>query len=114
MLSLEPADKLRIKEFKQKLITLGKSEHAFASVECIFYDVLNIARNYGNETGENEVLYDLKKLQAEEYAETKKHFNKATQRERAISHFVHRLKGILSQWLKSPVNTDTNSVAPSQ
>jgi hypothetical protein len=95
------AHKSRFSEIRKKLSLIGSREETFISIELLFYETLNIAREYGKESSENRLLYELKQLEVNEYKATQGKFAKKNQRERTIKHFISSFKGILSQWEKA-------------
>ena len=86
----------RMKEMRKLLTAAGNKESSFIKVEMLFYEALEISRSYGNDPGSNELLAKLKELEMKEYENTKAHYKKSSQREKAIQQFTHRLKNILA------------------
>ena len=95
-MNVSTTDIERMKEMRRLLTAAGNKESAFIKVEMLFYEALEISRSYGNDPASNELLSRLKELQMKEYENTKLHYKKSSQREKAIQQFTHRLKNILA------------------
>jgi hypothetical protein len=98
---ITPAHKSLFEETKKNLAIIGAKETTFLKVELIFYDMLGIARTYGEDLSANRLLAALKQLQSNEYQQTKVMFKKSSQRERVIRRFITQLKSILSAGCKN-------------
>jgi hypothetical protein len=85
----------RLAEIKKSLSLLGSKESSFLQVELLFYEALEIAREYGNDLNENSLLVHLKELQENEYQRTKEKTKKSTQREQFIRRFILQFKKVL-------------------
>ena len=92
--------KQQFEEMKKSLTTIGYKEGNFIKVELLFYNAVAIAREYGDDVHENDLLASLKQLQAKEYENTKTYFRKNVQREQAIRKFSNGLKSILTAGAK--------------
>lgn len=88
--------KKRFDEIKKRLTELGHKESSFVQVELLFYEVLSIAKGYGDDQEDNVLLYDMRKLQGDAYQNTKQLFKKSTQREQKIRKFIVEFKKVLS------------------
>lgn len=93
---ISSAHKSLFEETKKNLTVIGAKENTFLKVEIIFYDMLGIARTYGDDIAANRLLAALKQLQVNEYQQTRVLFKKSSQRERVIRRFITQLKSILS------------------
>ena len=89
--------KKRFTDIKASLAQLGCREDVFIRIELLFFEVVGIAREYGNELSENSLLKELKNLQTESYADACDRFVKPAQREKAIRRFVNELKIVLTK-----------------
>lgn len=98
---ISPAHKSLFEETKKNLTIIGAKENTFLKVELIFYNMLGIARTYGEDVGANRLLAALKDLQTNEYQQTRLLFKKSSQRERVIRRFITQLKSILSAGCKN-------------
>jgi|GEM_PF-1044661 len=98
---ISPAHKSLFEETKKNLTVIGAKENTFLKVEIIFYDMLGIARTYGDDIAANKLLAALKQLQVNEYQQTRALFKKSSQRERVIRRFITQLKSILSAGCKN-------------
>lgn len=85
---------------QKRLSLIGHKESTFTSVEIIFYQVLSIIRSYGSQES-NPLLAELKRIEENEYRQTRELFRKSAQREKVIRRFVMKLKGFLSASVKS-------------
>ncbi|HZI00916.1 MAG TPA: hypothetical protein VEX63_07190 [Flavisolibacter sp.] len=88
--------KRRFYEIRRSLDTIGSNEGSFVKIELLFFEALNIAKDYGSDAGENELLADLRKLQGEAYEKTNEHFKKRSQRELCIRKFISQFKRVIS------------------
>jgi hypothetical protein len=87
--------KKRFEEIRKSLTVIGPREMNFLKVELLFYEVLDIAKNYG--IGESNVLLgQLRQLDRDQYTKAKAPTAKSRQREINIRHFISGLKNILS------------------
>jgi hypothetical protein len=93
--------KLVFEETKKHLTTIGAKESNFLKIEILFYDMMGIARTYGEDLSMNKLLSALKQLQMNEYQQTRNMFKKSSQRERVIRRFISQLKAILSAGCKN-------------
>jgi hypothetical protein len=101
-MEISAAHKIRFDEIRKKLSLLGSKESTFVAVELLFYELLTIARSYGNESSENQLLEQLKVLEGNEYKKTQLKYQKGSHREKAIRQFVNLLKHLLADWTKKP------------
>jgi hypothetical protein len=81
---------------KKRLDDAGWRESSFIKVELLFFEALDIARNYGNDEKENGLLASLKKVQSNQYEEANRPTAKVSERERRIRRFVAELRRILA------------------
>ena len=93
--------KKRFEEIKKQLTLTGFKEANFIKVELLFYEAIEIAREYGNDTDQNSFLASLKSLQSNHYKATKEYFKKSSQREQVIKKFMNQFKIILSSGIKN-------------
>ncbi len=97
-IAILPIHKKRISEIYEHLHTLRSDENSFFEVEGLFYEVLSISRNYGNDEKENSMLSVLKDLERNEYIQTQKKYAKSRQREIVIKRFKNLFKKRLNPW----------------
>ena len=95
--SISHTDRLRFEEIRKSLQELGYKEGNFVKVELLFFEVLSIAKTYGEDPEQNSLVAALKNLQYEQYEKTKLATRKATERESAIRRFVVALRRVLSE-----------------
>jgi hypothetical protein len=93
-------DKQRFEEIRKSLTEIGSKESAFVRIEQLFYEAINISRNYGNEVDSNKLLALFKNLEANQYQDTKAHFRKSSQREQVIKRFINQFKIVLAIGIK--------------
>lgn len=93
-------DKQRFEEIRKSLTEIGSKESAFIRIEQLFYEAINISRNYGNEVASNKLLALFKNLEANQYQDTKAHFRKSSQREQVIKRFINQFKIVLAIAIK--------------
>jgi hypothetical protein len=93
-------DKQRFEEMRKSLTEIGPKESAFVRIEQLFYEAINISRNYGNEVTSNKLLALFKNLEANQYQDTKAHFRKSSQREQVIKRFINQFKIALAIAIK--------------
>lgn len=94
-------DKQQFEEIKRRLSIIGFKEANFLKIELLFYEAMEIARVYGNDSQENKLLAALKQLQANQYQNTKNLFKKSSQREQVIRRFITGFKTVLSAGIKN-------------
>ena len=94
-------DKLHLEEIRKKLSIIGFKEANFLKIELLFYEAMELARNYGSDMMENKLLYALKQLQVNQYQDTKSFFKKSSQREQVIRRFITGFKSVLSSGVKN-------------
>jgi len=87
----------RFDEIRKSLKVLGYKEMHFLKVELLFYEVLAIAKSYGNSDPNNDLLASLRHLDQNEYKKVTVPTAKRSQRENHIRHFISALKKILSR-----------------
>ena len=95
--------KQRLEEIRKTIIDIGSKESAFVRIEQLFYEAINISRNYGNDVEENKLLALFKNLEADHYKNTKAHFRKSSQREQVIKRFINHFKIVLAVAIKNYV-----------
>jgi hypothetical protein len=93
--------KSQFEEIKRSLTTIGAREGNFIKIELLFYEAMTITRQYGDDVTENGLLAAFKKLQANEYQQTKALFTKSSQRERVIRRFISSLKLLLTAGIRN-------------
>jgi hypothetical protein len=93
-------DKQTLQAIYQQLTSMPTRESAFTAMENLFYRVLQLARNYGSDVGENRLLNDFMEVKATVYSETQKPYSKSRQRELSIGHFKTAFKKKLALWIK--------------
>jgi hypothetical protein len=94
--SLSLTHRQRLEAIRRKLQQLGNKESEFVKVELLFFEVLSIAKTYGEDPEQNEFLAGLKSLQHDQYEKTKIATRKASERESAIRRFTVGLRKLLS------------------
>lgn len=99
--TISPEHKHFFEETKKNLTSIGAKETNFLKIELLFYNVIGIARTYGEDPETNNLLAALKQLQTNEYQQTKAFFKKSSQRERVIRRFINQLKSVLSAGCKN-------------
>lgn len=95
-LSISNTDRCRFEEIRKSLQELGHKEGNFVKVELLFFEVLSIAKTYGEDPQDNSLVAALRNLQHDQYEKTKIATRKATERESAIRRFVVALRRVLS------------------
>jgi predicted DNA-binding ribbon-helix-helix protein len=90
----------RLKDVLGSIRITPCDESSFLRLELLFYDVLSIARAYGDEWEANNMLAALKHIQAREYKHANEKFPKSRQRMVAIKKFRTALKKEVSFWTK--------------
>ena len=103
------AHKNYFEEVRKQLTVIGHKEPNFIKVELLFYEVIAIAREYGNDASCNNLLAAINELQANQYQQTQSLYKKSSQREAAIRKFSSQLKSLLSaagknQFFSPPVS----------
>jgi hypothetical protein len=97
IVSISHTDRQRFEEIRKNLQELGNKESQFVKVELLFFEVLSIAKTYGEHPEQNTLLAALKNLQHDQYEKTKLATRKATERELAIRRFIVALRKVLSE-----------------
>lgn len=95
-ISISDIHRHRLEEIRKNLQELGNKESVFVKIELLFFEVLSIAKTYGEDPEQNTLLAELKSLQYQQYEKTKIATRKATERESAIRRFTVGLRKILS------------------
>lgn len=95
--SISHIHRQRLEEIRKSLQTLGYKESEFVKIELLFFEVLSIAKTYGEKPEENGLLFQLKNLHHDQYEKTKIATKKASEREVAIRRFIVALRKILSE-----------------
>lgn len=93
--------KKQFEDTKRLLSSIGPKEENFLKIELLFFDAIRVARTYGDDPAENQLLAALKQLQGKQYQETQTKFKKSVQRERVIRQFINQLRTILSTAIKN-------------
>ena len=92
--------KQTLQSIYSQLVPMSTNESAFTGMENLFYTALQLARNYGNDQGENLLLKDFIEVKETVYSETQKQYSKSRQRELTIFHFKAAFKKKLAIWIK--------------
>ncbi len=98
-IQIQPEHKQKLGEIYKRLNSLGSKESAFSSVESLFYEAINISRQYGNDVSENSFLAGLKEVENTEYKLTQAHYKKSNQREIAIKKFMTRFRARIQPFI---------------
>lgn len=93
--------KQQFESIRKNLTNIGAKESNFIKIELLFYQTISIAREYGNDVADNGLLAALKRVQADEYEQTKVLFKKSAQRERVIRRFISSFKTVLTAGIKN-------------
>lgn len=93
-------DKQALQAIYNKLAPMSTRESTFTAMENLFYKVLELARSYGPDQGENSLLRDFLEVKDTVYSETQKQYSKIRQRELSIAHFKTAFKKKLACWIK--------------
>lgn len=83
-----------------RIRTISSEESSFTQLELLFYNVLSIARAYGNNIDENTMLAGLKLIEYNEYKHAQEKFKTSSQRAAAIQKFKMAIKKELFSWIK--------------
>ena len=94
--SISDTHRRRFEEIRKSLQALGYKEGVFIKIELLFFEVLMIAKVYGEDAEKNSLLKALKNLRDDQYEKTKIATKKATVREASIRRFAVGLRRILS------------------
>ncbi len=92
----------RVKEMFTKLTNTKSDESHFLEIENIFFEVIGIARIYGNDVNDNKFLADLKRLETNDYRLVQNRALTRKNREAMIRKLKNSLKQILQKRLKQP------------
>ena len=84
----------------RRIRTLSSCESSFIQLELVYYDVLSIARLYGNEINENAMLAGLKQIECNEYKYAQERFKSSSQKVNAIQKFRMAIIRELSLWVR--------------
>lgn len=95
--SISHTHRQRFDEIRKNLQELGHKEGVFVKIELLFFEVLSIAKTYGEDPEQNSLLAELRDLQHDQYEKTKIATRKANERENAIRRFVVGLRKVLSE-----------------
>lgn len=93
-------DKHTLQTIYEKLAPMSTHESAFTGMENLFYRALQLARNYGNDEAQNQLLRDFIEVKETVYSETQRPYSKSRQREVSIVHFKTAFKKKLAHWIK--------------
>ena len=96
IITISNAHRERLEQIRKSLQQLGNKESQFVKIELLFFEVLTIAKTYGEDPEQNSLLAELKNLQNDQYEKTKIATRKASEREAAIRRFTVGLRKILS------------------
>ena len=94
--ALSDLHRKRFEEIRRNLDTIGSSESSFIKIELLFFEAINIARDYGSDVYTNPLLADLKDLQASSYEKANEVHKKKSQREICIRKFIASFKRLIS------------------
>ena len=95
-LTISLEHKKRFDEIKRRLSVLGNGENNFVQVELLFFEALDIAKEYGDDILANPLLASLRQLQQGDYEKTKAPTQKINQRVTVIRRFISGFKKALS------------------
>jgi len=95
-ISISTTHRKRFEEIRKKLQSLGCRESQFLKIEMLFFEVIDISKFYGEDTGENNLLAALKNVQHNQYQKTQTATRKPAEREFFIRKFIISLRKILS------------------
>lgn len=93
-------DKETLKTIYRQLVPMSTSESSFIGMENLFYSALQLARNYGSDEEQNQLLKGFIEIKERVYRETQKPFTKKRQREVTIFHFKTAFRKKLGTWIK--------------
>jgi hypothetical protein len=88
--------RVRLSEIRKSLRALGCKEAQFLKIELLFFEALDISRNYTDDLDDNTLLAALKNVQNDQYQKTKIATRKASERESSIRRFVVSFRKALS------------------
>lgn len=88
--------RIRLTEIRKSLQTLGCKEAQFLKIELLFFEALDISRNYTDDLDDNPLLAALKNVQNDQYQKTNIATRKASERESSIRRFVVSFRKALS------------------
>ena len=91
----------KLKAVSTSLCSLSFHESSFIKMENLFFEVLSLARTFGNNTNNQVPLTALKDIQENQYKRTQEKYSKSRQREVAIKQFRTAFKKEVSLWIKS-------------
>ena len=94
--SISNTHRRRFEEIRKTLQMLGHKESQLIKIELLFFEAISIAKTYGEDEEQNNLLAALKNLQHDQYEKTKIPTRKATEHEAAIRRFTVGLRKILS------------------
>ena len=100
MQTISSTDKQFFEEAKRQLTQFGSKECNFLKVELLFYETMQVARHYGSDPAENQLLGALKQLQLVAFAEAKTKCHKVAAQERLIKRFIAQFRTVLGSALK--------------
>ena len=88
--------RVRLAEIRKSLQVLGCKEAQFLKIELLFFEALDISKNYTDDLDDNTLLAALKNVQNDQYQKTKIATRKASERELFIRRFVVGFRKALS------------------
>ncbi len=94
--SISKVHRVRLTEIRKSLQALGCKEAQFLKIELLFFEALDISRNYTDDLDDNTLLAALKNVQNDQYQKTKIATRKASERESSIRRFVVSFRKALS------------------
>lgn len=97
---ISSTDRHFFEDAKRQLTQFGSKECNFLKVELLFYETLQVARHYGSDPAENNLLAALKQLQFVGFAEAKTKCHKVAVQERLIKRFIGQFRTVLGGALK--------------
>jgi hypothetical protein len=97
---LSEVHKRSIDDAIRRIRSISVNEGSFIQLELLYYNLLSIAREYGNDMDENNMLAGLKHIEYNEYKHAQEWFKSSSQKVVAIQKFRLAIKKELSSWVK--------------
>jgi hypothetical protein len=92
--------KISIDHAINRLRDISGDERSFIQLELLYYNILSIARAYGNNINENAMLAGLKQIECNEYKHAQERFKTSSKQNAAIQKFRMAIRKELSSWIK--------------